>query len=113
MKQTQASQPPTRGTDANVEAALEHRRRTSRQTRHEARARLRGMAGDEDALEDADLLCPQPPHDLGRKTSPAPRHQPKPGRRAGFKVWKTPYWKRRRAVWAAQNAETRRLEKEE
>lgn len=113
MKQTQASQPPTRGTDANVEAALEHRRRTSRQTRHEARARLRGMAGDEDALEDADLLCPQPPHDLGRKTSPAPHHQPKPGRRAGFKVWKTPYWKRRRAIWAAQNAETRRLEKEE
>jgi hypothetical protein len=74
---------------------------------------LRSVAGDEEALEDADLLCPQVPHDLGRKASPAPRHDPKPGRRQGFKVWKTPFWKRRRAMWAAQNAATRRLEKGE
>jgi hypothetical protein len=113
VKQTQASQPPTRASDANVQAAPEHRRRTSRQARHEARARLRGMPGDEEALEDADLVCPQPPHDLGRKASPPPHHEPKPGRRKGFKVWKTPYWKRRRAIWAAQNAEARRLAKEE
>ena len=113
MKQTQASQPATRASDASVEAPPVHRRRTSRQVRHAARTRLRGMAGDEEALEDADLLCPTPPHDLGRKTSAAPRQAPKPGRRKGFKVWKTPYWKRRRALWAARNAETRRLEKEE
>ncbi len=86
-----------------------HRRRTSRQVRHTARVQLHVLAGDEEALEDADLACPQVPHDLGRKSSPRPRPQPKPGRRKGFKVWKTPFWKRRRALWAARNAATRRL----
>lgn len=77
--------------------------------RHEARARLHQLAGDEEALEDADLLCPQQAHDLGRKTSKPPRKDLKPGRRGGFKVWKTPFWKRRSQMWAERNAATRRL----
>jgi hypothetical protein len=56
---------------------------------------------DEDALEDA--ICPTPAHDVGRKNSPKPRQRPKPGRRDGFKVWKTPFWKRRRHLWAQRN----------
>jgi hypothetical protein len=88
----------------------EHRKRTARQVRHEARARLHTMAGDDEALEDLDLICPQGPHDLGRKPSPPLREGPKPGRRGGFKVWKTPFWKRRRALWAARNDAERRLE---
>ena len=99
--------------DGLVEDAPEHRKRTSRQVRHEARAKLRVLAGDEEALEDADLLCPQAVHDLGRKTSPPPRKQEKPGRRSGFKVWKTPFWKRRSQLWAQRNAAARRLELEE
>ena len=95
--------------DDIVEDALEHRRRTSRQVRHEAKARLHVIAGDEEALEDADLLCPQGAHDLGRKTSRPPKKVGKPGRRGGFKVWKTPFWKRRSTLWAERNAETRRL----
>jgi hypothetical protein len=67
------------------------------------------MAGDDEALEDADVLCPQVHHDLGRKASPAPNKARKPGRRAGFKVWKTPFWKRRRALWAERNAAARRI----
>ena len=103
------SQTAPRPPDDIVEDALEHRRRTSRQVRHTARTRLHLMAGDEEALEDADLLCPQAAHDLGRKTSKPPRRDAKPGRRGGFKVWKTPFWKRRRSLWAERNAEARRL----
>jgi hypothetical protein len=110
---SQASEPTTRATDPVVEVAPEHRRRTSRQVRHTARIRLHVLTGDEEALEDADLVCPQGTHDLGRKTSPKPKAGPKPGRRPGFKVWKTPFWKRRRAIWAARNAATRRIAKEE
>jgi hypothetical protein len=104
-----ASDPAIRVPDDIVEDAPDHRRRTSRQVRHTARTRLHVMAGDEDLLEDADLLCPQSRHDLGRKNSSPPPKQPKPGRRSGFKVWKTPFWKRRRSLWAAQNAATRRI----
>lgn len=74
-----------------------------------ARTRLHLIAGDEEALEDADLLCPQAAHDLGRKASRPPRKAAKPGRRGGFKVWKTPFWKRRSQLWAERNAMTRRL----
>lgn len=95
--------------DDIIEDAPEHRRRTARQVRHTARTRLHLLAGDEEALEDADLLCPQAAHDLGRKASPPPRKAAKPGRRGGFKVWKTPFWKRRRSLWAEQNAAARRL----
>ena len=35
------------------------------------------------------------------------------GRRRGFKVWKTPFWKRRRAMWAARNEAARRIAEEE
>jgi len=95
--------------DPVIEDTPDHRRRTTRQVRHTARAQLHVLAGDDEALEDADLLCPQVPHDLGRKTSSRPRRDPKPGRRAGFKVWKTPFWKRRRSMRAARNASARRL----
>lgn len=95
--------------DGLVEDPPEHRKRTSRQVRHESRARLHQIVGDEEALEDADLLCPTGAHDIGRKTSPAPRHEPKPGRRDGFKVWKTTFWKRRHNMRSARNAAARRL----
>ena len=113
MGNSQAGEPTSRATDPVVEVAPEHRRRTSRQVRHTARTRLHVLAGDEEALEDADLLCPQGTHDLGRKTSPKPKVAPKPGRRRGFKVWKTPFWKRRRAMWAARNEAARRITEEE
>ena len=109
MSDQRASDPDIRARDDSVEDAPDHRRRTSRQVRHTARTRLHVLAGDEDLLEDADLMCPQSRHDLGRKTSSPPPRQPKPGRRSGFKVWKTPFWKRRRSLWAAQNAATRRI----
>ncbi|MBV9660224.1 MAG: hypothetical protein JO337_03615 [Acidimicrobiales bacterium] len=109
MSELHASEPAGRGHDEFVEDALGHRKRVSRQVRHNARTRLHALVGDEEALEDADLLCPAPPHDLGRKASPAPKRDPKPGRRQGFKVWKTPFWKRRRSLWAERNAATRRL----
>jgi hypothetical protein len=86
-----------------------HRRRTARQVRHSARAALRTAVLDEDTLEDADAVCPTGKHDLGRKASPRPPEQGKPGRRPGFKVWKTPFWKRRRALWASRNEAQRRL----
>ncbi|HEY3811024.1 MAG TPA: hypothetical protein VGL49_06285 [Acidimicrobiales bacterium] len=108
----QASAPVVRAGETAAEDAPEHRRRTARQVRHTARARLHVLAGDEEALEDADLVCPHVPHDLGRKASSKPKRGPKPGRRPGFKVWKTPFWKRRRALWAAQNDAARRLAKE-
>lgn len=92
-----------------LEFHADHRRQTSRQVRHGARAHLHAAVQDMDALEDVDAVCPKDRHDIGRHTSPRPRAGPKPGRRPGFKVWKTPFWKRRRAMWARQNAETRRL----
>jgi hypothetical protein len=112
VRESEASEPAIRTTDAVVEVPPEHRRRTTRAARHTARLRLHVLAGDEEALEDADLVCPQVPHDLGRKTSSPPRSNPKPGRRPGFKVWKTPFWKRRRALWAAQNQAARRVAEE-
>jgi hypothetical protein len=111
-----AIRPPTndvagaiRPSDDVVEDPPEHRRRTSRHVRHEARTKLHVLVGDEEGLEDADLLCPQAAHDLGRKASKPPRHESKPGRRGGFKVWKTPFWKRRNQIRAMRNAEMRRL----
>jgi hypothetical protein len=100
---------PVRRPDDVVEDAPEHRKRTSRQVRHVARTQLHVLAGDEEALEDADLLCPQAAHDLGRKSSRPPKRDAKPGRRGGFKVWKTPFWKRRSQMWAERNAAARRL----
>lgn len=108
VNELRASEPAIRAPDDFVEDAPDHRRRTSRQVRHAARTRLHTLVGDEEALEDADLFCPQVPHDLGRKTSKPPRRA-KPGRRGGFKVWKTPFWKRRNAMRAERNAEARRI----
>jgi hypothetical protein len=109
VSDSQANEPAIRAADAEPD----HRRRTTRQVRHTARTRLHVLAGDEEGLEDADLLCPQVPHDLGRHTSHKPKGAPKPGRRPGFKGWKSPFWKRRRALWAAQNAAARQLAKED
>jgi hypothetical protein len=112
VSEMRTSEPASRPPDDIVEDAPEHRRRTARQVRHTAKARLHVLATDDEALEDADLLCPQVPHDLGRKTSPPPKRDSKPGRRGGFKVWKTPFWKRRRSLWAERNAAERRLAEE-
>jgi hypothetical protein len=101
----EAARPP----DDIVEDAPEHRRRTSRQVRHVSRTRLHTLVGDDEGLEDADLLCPTAAHDLGRKTSRPPQRSAKPGRRSGFKVWKTPFWKRRTNLRAQRNAAARRL----
>ena len=109
MRVDQASEPTTRPAERVVEDGQGHRRRSARVARHEARITLHELAGDEELLEDADLLCPQVPHDLGRKASPRKKGDPKPGRRSGFKVWKTPFWKRRRQLWAERNAAARRL----
>ena len=113
MSGVEASEPGPRPQDDFVEAPPEHRRRTLRQARHEAKTKLHVLATDEEALEDADLICPQPAHDLGRKASPPPKRQPKPGRRNGFKVWKTPFWKRRNSIRAERNAAARRIAEEE
>ncbi len=75
--------------------------------RHESKAQLHVALWDEDALEDT--ICPNGAHDVGRKASPKPRQEPKPGRRDGFKVWKTPFWKRRRNLWAQRNRAERTL----
>ncbi len=94
---------------ADLPDAGEHRRRTSRQARHEARAWLHTGVFDDDILEDADARCPKDLHDLGRHASPAPPKAPKEGRRRGFKVWKTPYWKRRTTLRSQRNAQVRHL----
>jgi hypothetical protein len=109
VSEQRANEPVVRSPDETVEPPPEHRKRTSRQVRHVSRTQLHVIAGDEEALEDADLLCPQAAHDLGRKSSPRPKKQQKPGRRSGFKVWKTPFWKRRRTMWAERNAQARRI----
>jgi hypothetical protein len=91
-----------------IEDAQGQRKRASRTTRHAVRSSLHQAAWDEDILDEA--VLPVVPHDVGRKPSPRPRSAPKAGRRGGFKVWKTPFWKRRRSLWAARNAAERRLE---
>jgi hypothetical protein len=83
---------------------------SARQVRHEARTHLQSLVWDGDALDDA--VLPTGCHDLGRKTSPKARTAPRPGRRKGFKVWKTPFWKRRRQLWAERNEAARRLQAE-
>ena len=85
---------------------VEHRRRTSRQERHAARAHLNGLLKDGTGLDDA--MPPVMMHDLGHKPPKAPH----PGGRRGFKVWKTPFWKRRRRLWQQRNAAERQLEAE-
>jgi len=87
------------------ETAADHRRRTRRQDRHEAHL----VVATRDDEHIADLPASRSAHDIGRKTSTPPRHDPTPGRRRGFKVWKTSFWKRRTLLHADQNREHRRI----
>jgi len=75
------------------ESAADHRRRTRRAERHLTSQAIHTLEGD-----DLDAVVPiKSVHDVGHKTSSPPRAA-KPGRRDGFKVWKTSFWKRRKAV---------------
>jgi hypothetical protein len=79
--------------DRPRERPADHRRRTRRAERHATSEAIHCLDG-----EDIDAAVPtRSKHDVGHKTSPAPRSA-KPGRRDGFKVWKTPFWKRRKAL---------------
>jgi hypothetical protein len=76
------------------EPPAEHRRRTRRAERHRTKEAIHLFEG-----EDLDAVVPvKSVHDVGHKTSPPPPKVAKPGRRPGFKVWKTSFWKRRTAV---------------
>ena len=76
------------------EPTAEHRRRTRRAERHQTNEAINLFDG-----EDLDTVVPvRSVHDVGHKTSPPPQRAAKPGRRGGFKVWKTSFWKRRTTV---------------
>ena len=85
----------------------DYRRRTGRQVRHAAKTTLHTACWDQEALDEA--VLPLGHHDVGRRASPKPRRAPTEGRRDGFKVWKTPFWKRRSQLRAARNAAERQL----
>jgi hypothetical protein len=79
--------------DRPRERPADHRRRTRRAERHATSEAIHTLDGD-----DIDAMAPvRSVHDIGHKTSPPPKSM-KPGRRDGFKVWKTPFWKRRTAL---------------
>ena len=83
----------------------DYRRRTRRAERHATSVAIQQFEGD-----DLDAVVPvRSVHDVGHKTSSSPPKARKPGRRGGFKVWKTPFWKRRSHLWAERNAAARRL----
>jgi hypothetical protein len=90
-----------------LEDAQGRRRQSTRATRHAVRNHLHTASLDEETLDDA--VLPVVPHDVGRKTSPKPHKAPAPGRRGGFKVWKTAFWKRRSQLWAQRNAAERAI----
>lgn len=83
------------------------RRQSSRTTRRAVRSYLHVCSLDTEALDDA--VLPVVAHDVGRKASPKAPKAPGPGRRGGFKVWKTTFWKRRRQLWAERNAVERAI----
>ncbi|MGH9075877.1 MAG: hypothetical protein ACRDY0_00205 [Acidimicrobiales bacterium] len=87
------------------------RRRSVRQLRHTARTSLHNACGDGSVDVDSldETVLPEGRHDVGRKASPRPKQGAAPGRRAGFKVWKTPFWKRRRQLWHERNQAAERL----
>jgi hypothetical protein len=85
----------------------DYRRRSRRQVRHRAKTTLRCACLDDEALDEA--VLPVGCHDVGRRTSPKPYKPVTEGRRDGFKVWKTPFWKRRNQLRAARNAAERQL----
>jgi hypothetical protein len=94
-----------------VQDAPGRRRRSSRTTRHAVRSHLHVAAMDDETLDEA--VLPVVAHDVGRKASPKPKRVPQPPRRGGFKVWKTPFWKRRRQLWAERNAAERAIAQED
>lgn len=101
----------SRSHDAVVEDATLRRRMSARQVRHAARVQMQVMVHDEDALESA--VLPVVCHDVGRHRSPRPADPRHPEQRGGFKVWKTPFWKRRSQLWAERNARERQLLEDE
>jgi len=91
-----------------LEPAADHRRRTRRAERHQTSEAIHTLDGD-----DLDTVVPvKSVHDVGHRTSPPPKVQ-KPGRRSGFKVWKTSFWKRRTAVRRDRALAERLLHEEE
>jgi len=85
------------------ERPADHRRRTRRAERHATSQAIHVLEGD-----DLDAVVPvRSLHDVGHKTSP-PARTAKPGRRDGFKVWKTSFWKRRTSIRRARAAAERR-----
>jgi hypothetical protein len=85
----------------------DYRRRSRRQVRHQAKSTLHTACFDDEALEE--VVLPVGHHDVGHRTSPKPKKVAAEGRRDGFKVWKTPFWKRRKPLRAARNAAERQL----
>ena len=89
------------------ERPADHRRRTRRAERHATSQAIHVLEGDE-----LDVVVPvRSVHDVGHKTSPPP-HQAKPGRRDGFKVWKTSFWKRRTSLRRARAVAERQVDEE-
>ncbi|MHB8465868.1 MAG: hypothetical protein ACYDH6_03900 [Acidimicrobiales bacterium] len=89
------------------ERPADHRRRTRRAERHATSEAIHIFDADDlDAV-----VSTRSRHDLGHKTSPAPpsAKASKPGRRNGFKVWKTPFWKRRTTMRRDRALAERRL----
>ena len=90
------------------EPSADHRRRTRRAERHRTSQAIHVFDG-----EDLDAVVPvKSVHDVGHKTSPPPKVA-KPGRRRGFKVWKTSFWKRRTAMRRQKAIAERVLPEEE
>jgi hypothetical protein len=91
------------------EPAADHRRRTRRAERHQTTQAIHLFDG-----EDLDVVVPvKSVHDVGRKTSSPPPKAAKPGRRDGYKVWKTSFWKRRTAVRRQKALAEREVPEEE
>jgi hypothetical protein len=88
-----------------LDRPADHRRRTNRAERHATSQAIHTLD-----FEELDCAVPtRSKHDIGHKTSPPPGKAPKPGRRDGFKVWKTSFWKRRNSVRQEKALAERRL----
>jgi hypothetical protein len=87
------------------ERPVDHRRRTRRAERHATSEAIHCFD-----VEDLDTVVPaRSVHDVTRSDK---RAASKPGRRAGFKVWKTPFWKRRTAIRREKALAERRLDED-
>ena len=98
----------SRSRDEVVADATLKRRMSARQVRHASRVQTKVMAIDQDALEGA--VLPEVCHDLGRHPSPRPAPVRHPEQRGGFKVWKTPFWKRRKQLRSQRYAKERLIQ---